>query len=294
MADSHKSRLEKAVDVAMQFYEVNSILVAKRPSISFDGREQPMANVAAARARIELQAQEAIQASITRVMSQTIFKQMYGLTISREATEQYAAEMSRGTVTGTRDAFGEMPTDIVALPYYFTLPLKEQESYIVHELWHIIEADCGIFQRSPLLGEGTATLVQSRYMGQKCALPMQKCTGFLQLYYQGIATELEGVLGSLPFKSLLDADIRAEAEQIIIPKLKEYAPKLIENMLKHPQFKAVYREMMRHNPIVSALPKNVVKEDILNVFRAKGQHLLASELEAQDCSKLIETYKEFL
>lgn len=217
------------------------------------------------------------------------------LEISDDAADEFSRHIQENSEEFTEQLRHSSPhefdreTDIFI---YNVANINKLHDLMVHELWHLIEVQKGVFKGSECIHEGTATFIQKRFIGADPAGEdfHKKATASNAMYDMVgkiVDEELKLAQGSLP--KLLEKDFRKKLADRV---KSEVLPLWFEAFNK--ESSEQQRTMIINNPHYAAFVENPSHENLIATFRSMGALKWADEMDKQDTSSYVEHLKRVI
>lgn len=167
---------------------------------------------------------------------------------------------------------------------------------LFHEIWHLIEDRAGVLDVIDFTHEGTAVFAQKIFVNKPFPEPPED--PMADIFY-AFATNLVDEFmcknfneGENPFNKLLDPSFRKSLDDFVKPRVTERYEELLASLQDRETKKKEIKQHIIDSEDYEEFKANPSKQNLLKVFRLRGQPLLAAFLELQDCTKLVNFYRE--
>lgn len=281
-----------AVQAAIEFLDEAGFEYEEDLSIAYIcGQSALQANLIL-RANYRIESHQGIRETIE--VTRTLLSMYHHLEISDVAVDEYCnyvMENYDANAAQLRDAAPYEFDDEVDIFIYEGADIDNLHALIVHELWHLIEAQLGLFKTSEGIHEGTATYVQKRFLGMSPTESLHQENPAANALYDMVSKivdeELEAAKGSL--KTLLEKDFRKKLAKRV---RAEVLPTYFEaSSREHSKLQAA---MIIGNPHYAPFIQAPSHENLIAAFKSMGMVKWADELDVQDTASYVDHLKNVL
>ena len=168
-----------------------------------------------------------------------------------------------------------------------------QDEVIAHKMWHLIDKQHGFFPTHHFTLEGCAAYAMKKFINKKLQKEFDEIDEFVEALYLGSGYIVQSYVDSKenPFKALLEVSQRDLIQNNILEQLKKSFTKKMQKTLEDEEGKKMIAYNMSLIPEFAELKGRMSAEGIICSYRKMGTEKLASELEKQDLTKLVQIFK---
>jgi len=288
---------EKSLDTALRFFEGKKVALSYKPELEYSDKILSVKPDAILLAKQAFYTTIEGKRPIMKEWLKNLFMEGFNLEISDEAAEQFVDIASAKTNRFFKEKLSSFEGDIILFPPFLNVKSdKESDEYVVHEVWHLIEAEKSVLGIATDISEGTATYAMKSFSGKGCDKTVEELEDFEQIIYQGAGNIVQKHVqkSENPYTSMLISkvreDIREEFLGRVKPVLKRIAKKSIED--ESPESMKVDYELLMGMPEFQSLKGNLSKDELIKAFRRYGAAGMAEELDGQNMNSLINYFRK--
>ncbi len=291
--DAIRSSIVEAADNALQFLDRVAYEYEGDLNISYICGESALGANIILRANYRTGEYQSFSDGV-KIM-QTWLATSHNINLSDEAVDEFAKQLADNSEEFIASLRHEAPhefddeTDIFV---YKGANIDNLHDLMVHELWHLIESQAGVFKTSEFIHEGTATYVQKKFLGinpdvDNFYIEESSAHALYDLVAKIVKEELDAAEGYASmlfqpeFRKKLSDRVKKEVLPLYFDALDKESP-------------AQQKAGIVNNPHYAAFIQDPSRDNLIAAFRSMGAIKWAEELDSQNLSSYIEHIKRLL